>query len=105
MKITALETYFLAAPLAQPVRVSNSTIAQVSEVIVKLTTDSGLVGIGEAHGPFLSRPGPDGMRAVGEIVQRITPLVVGRDPFSVEAIWQDMFALTYRSVRGIPPLT
>ena len=105
MKITALETYFLAAPLAQPVRVSNSTIAQVSEVIVKLTTDSGLVGIGEAHGPFLSRPGPDGMRAVGEIVQRITPLVVGRDPFNVEAIWQDMFALTYTSVRGIPPLT
>jgi D-galactarolactone cycloisomerase len=105
MKITTLETYFLAAPLAQPVRVSNSTIAQVSEVIVKLTTDSGLVGIGEAHGPFLSRPGPDGMRAVGEIMQRITPLVVGRDPFNVEAIWQDMFALTYTSVRGIPPLT
>ena len=31
MKITSLETYFLAAPLAQPVRVSNSTIAQVSD--------------------------------------------------------------------------
>jgi L-alanine-DL-glutamate epimerase-like enolase superfamily enzyme len=87
------------------VRVSISTIAQGSEVIVKLSTDSGLVGIGEAHGPFLSRPGPDGMRAVGEIMQRITPLVVGRDPFKVEAIWQDMFALTYTSVRGIPPLT
>jgi L-alanine-DL-glutamate epimerase-like enolase superfamily enzyme len=26
-------------------------------------------------------------------------------PFNVEAIWQDMFALTYTSVRGIPPLT
>ena len=64
-----------------------------------------LVGIGEAHGPFLSRPGADGMRAVGEIVQRITPLVVGRDPFNVEGIWQDLFALTYTSVRGIAPLT
>ena len=105
MKITGLETYFLAAPLAQPVRVSNSTIAQVSEVIVTLTTDAGLVGIGEAHGPFLSRPGPEGMRGVARSSQRITPLVVGRDPFNVEGIWQDLFALTYTSVRGIAPLT
>jgi L-alanine-DL-glutamate epimerase-like enolase superfamily enzyme len=105
MKITALETYFLSAPLPQAVRTSNSTIARVSEVIVRLRTDAGLVGIGEGHGPFLFQAGPEGLRAVGEIVERLRPLVVGRDPFSVERIWQDMFALTYTSVRGIPPLT
>jgi L-alanine-DL-glutamate epimerase-like enolase superfamily enzyme len=37
-------------------------------------------------------------------MQQITPLVVGEDPFHVERIWQDLFALTYTSVRGIPPL-
>ena len=57
MKITALETYLLSAPLPQPVRTSTSTITRVSEVIVKLTTDAGLVGIGEAHGPFLFQQG------------------------------------------------
>jgi L-alanine-DL-glutamate epimerase-like enolase superfamily enzyme len=86
------------------VRTSTSTISQVSELIVKLTTDAGLVGIGEAHGPFLFRQGPEGMRVVNEIVQQITPLVVGEDPFNIERIWQDLFALTYTSVRGIPPL-
>ena len=105
MKITELKTYFVSAPLPQPVRVSNSTIAQASEVIVALATDAGHVGIGEGHGPFLSRGGAEGMRAVREIVERITPLVIGRDPFSVEAVWQDLFRLTYTSVRGIPPLT
>ena len=104
MKITRLDTYFLSIPLPQPVRTSTSTISQVSEVIVKLTTDAGLVGIGEGHGPFLFRQGPEGMRVVNEIVQQITPLVVGEDPFNVERIWQDLFALTYTSVRGIPPL-
>jgi D-galactarolactone cycloisomerase len=104
MKITALETYSLSAPLPQPVRTSTHTITQVSEVIVKLTTDAGLVGIGEAHGPFLLRQGPEGLRGVNEIMQRITPLVVGGDPFDVERIWQDLFALTYTSVRGIPAL-
>jgi len=28
--------------------------------------------------------------------------VIGQDPFRVERIWQDVFALTYTSVRGIP---
>ena len=41
---------------------------------------------------------------VNDIMQQITPLVVGEDPFNVERIWQDLFALTYTSVRGIPPL-
>ena len=104
MKITQLDTYFLAVPLPQPVRTSTSTISQVSEVIVKLTTDAGLVGIGEADGPFLFRQGPEGMRIVNEIVQQITPLVVGEDPFNVERIWQDLFALTYTSVRDIPAM-
>src|SRR5215467_3252883 len=104
MKITRLDTYFLSIPLPQPVRTSTSTISQVSEVIVKLTTDAGLVGLGEAHGPFLFRQGPEGMRVVNDIVQQITPLVVGEDPFNIERIWQDLFALTYTSVRGIPAL-
>jgi len=104
MKVTALETYFLSAPLPQAVRTSTSTISRVSELIVTLTTDAGLVGIGEAHGPFLSREGPEGMRGVSEILERITPLVVGQDPFDVGRIWQDLFSLTYTSVRGIPTL-
>jgi hypothetical protein len=41
MKITALDTYFLSAPLPQPVRTSTSTIGRVSEPIVTLTTDAG----------------------------------------------------------------
>ena len=78
MKIKALDTYFLSAQLPQPVRTSTSTISRVSELIVKLTTDAGLVGIGEAHGPFLSQGGPEAMRGVGQILERVTPLVVGR---------------------------
>ena len=104
MKITALTTYSLSAPLPQPVRTSTHTISQVSEVVVTLTTDAGHVGIGEGHGPFLLRQGPEGLRAVADVLKAITPLVVGRDPFEVEAIWQDLFALTYTSVRGIPNL-
>src|SRR5262245_32625389 len=104
MKITTLETYLLSAPLPQVVRTSTHAITRVSEVVVKLTTDAGLVGIGEAHGPFLFQAGPDGLRGVNDILRALTPLVVGQDPFDVERIWQEVFALTYTSVRGIPSL-
>ena len=104
MKVTGLQTYFLSAPLPQPVRTSTTAITRVSEVVVKLTTDAGLVGVGEAHGPFLFQAGPEGLRSVSDILRTITPLVVGQDPFDVERIWQDLFALTYTSVRGIPAL-
>jgi L-alanine-DL-glutamate epimerase-like enolase superfamily enzyme len=105
MKITALETYSLSAPLPQTVRTSIHAISQVNEVIVKLTTDAGHVGIGEAHGPFLIRQsGPEALKSVQRVLETITPLVIGRDPFQVERIWQDLFALTYSSVNGIPNL-
>src|SRR2546430_12254488 len=104
MKVTRLDTYFLSAPLPQAVRTSTHRITSVSEVVVKLTTDAGPVGIGEAHGPFLFQQGPDGLCTVKDILTAITPLVVGQDPFDTERIWQDLFALTYTSVRGIPTL-
>ena len=34
MRVTALETYFLSVPLPRPVRTSNATIGQASEVII-----------------------------------------------------------------------
>ena len=105
MKITALDTYFLSAALPEAVSTSTHRITRVNEVIVRLGTDAGLVGIGEAHGPFLFNPGADGLRAVNEILARITPLVIGQDPFGIERIWQDLFALTYTSVRGIANLS
>ncbi len=92
MQITGLETYFLTCPLPQPVYTSTHTISQVSEVIVRLSTDAGLTGIGEAHGPFLLRQGPEGLKIVSDILRQITPLVLGEDPFNVERIWQDLFA-------------
>ena len=104
MKITALDTYCLSAPLPQVVRTSTHAISRVNELIVTLTTDAGHVGIGEGHGPFMIQGGSEGLRGVSEIVQAITPLVVGQDPFESERIWQDVFALTYTNVRGIPPL-
>jgi L-alanine-DL-glutamate epimerase-like enolase superfamily enzyme len=50
MQITTLDTYSLSVPLPQPVRASTSTISRVSELIVRLTTDAGLMAVPDAPG-------------------------------------------------------
>ena len=105
MRITQLETYFLTARLPKPMRASTATISQVSEVIVRLTTDSGLTGIGQGHGPFLLVDGPAGLKPVNEVMQKVSLLVLGQDPFNTELVWQDLLALTHATVRGIPAIT
>lgn len=55
-----------------------------SWVWLKLHTDEGLVGLGE---PYLENH-PDSVIAE---VYRLEPLLVGRDPLQIEALWQAMY--------------
>ncbi|MBS14802.1 MAG: galactonate dehydratase [Gemmatimonadetes bacterium] len=68
MKIAALKTFI------------NST----GNTFVKVETDDGFYGIGEAG---LKRRG----RAIGEVVAGFEPDLVGADPFRIEHLWQVMF--------------
>lgn len=58
----------------------------VTDVVVKLTTDTGLVGWGEACSG-------SNVESVLEVLNACRPMVVGRDPWSREAIWHDCFRL------------
>ena len=68
MKITALKTFVHTA----------------GNTFVKVETDEGLYGIGEAG---LKRRG----RAIAEVVKGFEPDVVGADPSRIEHLWQTMF--------------
>ncbi|MEG3182044.1 mandelate racemase/muconate lactonizing enzyme family protein [Sphingomonas sp. LT1P40] len=76
------------------VRTSNRTIYPVEDrsVLVKVTTRDGAVGWGETYG--LTAPGVIGVL----IDDLILPLVRGRDPVDVAAIWDDLYDIL--RVRG-----
>lgn len=58
----------------------------VESLIVRITTDDGIVGLGNAQ---------VGAVAVREIIERyLTPYLVGEDPFAVELLWERMFRAT-----------
>jgi L-alanine-DL-glutamate epimerase-like enolase superfamily enzyme len=84
MKIATVETIPVSVPYRH--REISSQVARdgVSDVLVKLTTDAGLVGWGEAC------CGAD-TASVEAAVLAMTPFVVGRDPWNREAMRRDVF--------------
>ncbi len=75
MKITAIETYVCNA-------------YRTNWVFVKVLTDSGLHGVGEAT--LETRE-----LTVQTAIQAIERSVVGKDPHNIEAIWQELYRDTY----------
>jgi L-alanine-DL-glutamate epimerase-like enolase superfamily enzyme len=84
MKIVSLD----AIPVSVPYRLRETSAiidrGGVSDVIVKLVTDTGLVGWGEACKATDTLALEHGIRAC-------TPLVLGRDPWEHEAILADIY--------------
>jgi L-alanine-DL-glutamate epimerase-like enolase superfamily enzyme len=84
VKVATVETIPVSVPYHH--REISSQVARdgVSDVLVKLTTDDGLVGWGEAC------CGAD-TASIDAALQAMTPFVIGRDPWNREAMRRDAF--------------
>ncbi len=108
MKITDVEAIVLVWPVPEKhFWTSLRPIGRVNELVVRVHTDEGHMGIGEAHGSGLFREGSNGdLTAAGAsrvVVDGLKPLLVGEDPLDNERLWQKMFGLTHQrgwSLRG-----
>lgn len=89
MKIVAIKTYLVGTP--PPHR------GGINWVFLKLTTDDGIEGVGEAFGvPF--RP-----RVVARLIEDVGErYVIGADPFKIERLWRIVY---YSSYAQHPDLT
>ena len=65
-------------------------------VIVELLTDQGVTGIGDAAVAY----GTGAQAAAAMIKELVQQFVIGRDPFSTEAIWSDMYDHTFWAKGG-----
>jgi len=86
MKIKKIETLPLNAKLEKPLSIATTKFEYVRALITKVTTDDGLVGIGES----VVRSAPKAMKYIVE--ETLTPLILGKDPLNISGIWWDMFS-------------
>jgi len=84
VKIVDVEAIPLTAPLPRVMRTAQDSKTSVSLVLVRVATDSDVVGWGEVLGRWTPR-------SYASIVDDLlAPRLIGRDPFEAEAIWADM---------------
>lgn len=90
MKITSVTATPLGVPLDEELRWGAMAVKVKGGIVVKITTDEGLEGIGEAGFSAVYFP------TVGPIInQQLAPMLVGRDPRDIGGLWQEMLDATH----------
>jgi galactonate dehydratase len=73
-------------------------IGALHPVLVELSTDEGIVGVGEGAIAY----GHGGTATAGMIRDLAESLVIGEDPFRIEAIWSEMYDHSFWAKGGGP---
>ena len=89
MKITTVEAIPLAIPYRRPFAFASGKVTAADHVLVRITTDDGLVGHGEAP-PRPYTYGETAASIVAAVRDLFTPVLVGADPFARERIRADL---------------
>lgn len=102
MKITKVDFDVLVWPeLNPPFWMSLLPVNRPHELIIRITTDDGLTGIGHTDqlaGAY--QLGPDGAPQLGNaakfVVDEVQPYLQGKNSDDIQEIWDKLFSLTYR---------
>src|SRR5690242_13327487 len=96
MRIQDVYTYVLRAELREPFGSSQRWVEGRSAVLVRVVTDDGRSGWGEAYGPRIPE-------AVSVLIQTaIKPLIVNEESDRIEYLWQRMYgALRDSGQKGV----
>jgi L-alanine-DL-glutamate epimerase-like enolase superfamily enzyme len=105
MKITDIEAIALVFPPPEKhFWTALRPIGRINELLVRIHTDQGLEGIGEAHSQGMPFPGiyrqnaDGGLQAAGAsrvVADVLKPLLLGEDPRDNERLWSRMFELNH----------
>jgi L-alanine-DL-glutamate epimerase-like enolase superfamily enzyme len=87
VKITGVEIYYFTIPLKDPFRISIGTVYAANDVLVRVLTDAGVVGVGEAC-PF---PPITGETQETNIIaaKSFRDMVLGKNPLAIEERLRD----------------
>lgn len=83
MKIKEIEIYYFDIPLTEPFKISIGTVYSASNVLIRVVTDSGLIGLGEAS-PFLPITGETQETNV-TAARHLREMLLGKDPLAIQS--------------------
>ncbi len=95
MKITEVEIYAIELPLIEPFIISYDTYNTMPSIIVKMTTDEGTIGYGEAV-PDEHVTGETWESTYAVLKNQLAPAIIGQNPMEFEKIHDMMNKTVYQ---------
>ncbi|WP_103105538.1 mandelate racemase/muconate lactonizing enzyme family protein [Brevibacillus reuszeri] len=96
MKIVSVEVFATELPLVRPFIVAYDTFHKLPSIIVKMTTDTGIVGYGEGM-PDPHVTGESFYSTYEMLSKDVAPLLIGENPFAIEKLHKIMAATVYHA--------
>ena len=91
MKIDRIEIGEVAIPLRTPFKTASRTVDAVNNILIRIVTDSGTAGYGEAP-PTALITGETKASIREAIMQYIAPSIIGMEIFDLDTIMQRLHA-------------
>ena len=90
MKIVSVKAYPVGLRLEENLRWGAMSVSTKGGIVVEVETSDGVTGIGEAgfSSEYFSTVGP-------LVNEQLGPMIVGRDPRDITALWHDMMRATH----------
>ncbi|WP_313892679.1 dipeptide epimerase [Psychrobacillus sp.] len=89
MKIKSIEVFAIRLPLINPFIISYHTYIDMPSIIVKVVTDNGIIGYGEAT-PDEHVTGETWESTYAVLTKTLAPSIIGHNPFQIEKLHDKM---------------
>jgi L-alanine-DL-glutamate epimerase-like enolase superfamily enzyme len=99
LKIKDIEIYLFDIPLVAPFRISIGEMKAANDLLVRVITDQGIVGIGEAC-PFPPITG-ETQATNAAAGKAIRDMLIGKDPLAVEGILREIGAMVHANPSAV----
>ena len=88
LKITDVEIFLFDIPITSPFRIAIGTMTAANDLLIRIRTDQGIVGLGEAC-PFPPITGETQATNAAAAVS-IRDMIVGKDPLAIDALLREI---------------
>ncbi len=90
MKITKVEVFPIGMPYAKPYEQATGVTKMARRVVIRLYTDEGVVGLGEASTLLPNRTGESAQVIAVVISNLFAPLLIGENPLDIQHVMQKL---------------
>jgi L-alanine-DL-glutamate epimerase-like enolase superfamily enzyme len=99
LRIKDIEVYLFDLPLAAPFRIAIGEMKAANDLLVRVITDQGLVGIGESC-PFPPITG-ETQATNAAAAKAIAGMLIGKDPLAIESVLREIGAMVHANPSAV----